>query len=60
MVIFHLAAGTGEQLFPDAFMNSVVTTRNLLDASLRHCLWTTRSRQLVLRLRQPPEDPALR
>jgi nucleoside-diphosphate-sugar epimerase len=38
-VIFHLAAGTGEKSFPDAFMNSVVTTRNLLDASLQHgCL----------------------
>jgi nucleoside-diphosphate-sugar epimerase len=34
-VIYHLAAGTGEKSFPDAFMNSVVTTRNLLDASLR-------------------------
>src|SRR5580700_806368 len=34
-VIFHLAAGTGEKSFPDAFMNSVVTTRNLLEASLR-------------------------
>lgn len=34
-VIFHLAAGTGEKSFPDAFMNSAVTTRNLLDASLR-------------------------
>src|SRR5437867_10620696 len=34
-VIFHLAAGRGEKSFPDAFMNSVVTTRNLLDASLR-------------------------
>ena len=34
-VILHLAAGTGEKSFPDAFMNSVVTTRNLLDASLR-------------------------
>lgn len=33
-VIIHLAAGTGEKSFPDAFMNSVVTTRNLLDASL--------------------------
>jgi nucleoside-diphosphate-sugar epimerase len=32
-VIFHLAAGVGEKSFPDAFMNSVVTTRNLLDAS---------------------------
>src|SRR5215813_9057283 len=35
-VIIHLAAGTGEKSFPDAFMNSVVTTRNLLDASLHH------------------------
>jgi nucleoside-diphosphate-sugar epimerase len=35
-VIFHLAAGTGEKSFPDAFMNSVVTARNLLEASLRH------------------------
>src|SRR5947207_7794512 len=26
-VIYHLAAGTGEKSFPDAFMNSVVTTR---------------------------------
>jgi nucleoside-diphosphate-sugar epimerase len=34
-VIIHLAAGTGEKSFPDAFMNSVVTTRNLLDASLQ-------------------------
>ncbi len=34
-VMFHLAAGTGEKSFPDAFMNSVVATRNLLEASLR-------------------------
>lgn len=34
--IFHLAAGTGEKSFPDAFMNSVVTTRNLLDAALQY------------------------
>lgn len=34
-VILHLAAGRGEKSFPDAFMNSVVTTRNLLEA----CLW---------------------
>ena len=34
-VIFHLAAGRGEKSFPDSFMNSVVTTRNLLDATLR-------------------------
>jgi len=38
-VIFHLAVGGGAKYFPDAFMNSVVTTRNLLEASLRHqCL----------------------
>lgn len=38
-VIFHLAAGTGHKLVPDAFMNSVVTTRNLLQATLTHrCL----------------------
>jgi nucleoside-diphosphate-sugar epimerase len=38
-VIFHLAAGRGEKSFPDAFINSVVTTRNLLDASTIHkCL----------------------
>src|SRR5688572_1998991 len=35
-VIFHLASGRGEKSFPDAFMNSVVTTRNLLEASLGH------------------------
>ncbi|HLZ35245.1 MAG TPA: NAD(P)-dependent oxidoreductase, partial [Nitrospira sp.] len=35
-VIYHLAAGAGEKSVPDAFMNSVVTTRNLLDASLQH------------------------
>lgn len=38
-VIYHLAAGTGEKSYPDAFMNSVVTTRNLLEAVARHrCL----------------------
>jgi nucleoside-diphosphate-sugar epimerase len=38
-VIFHLAAGRGEKSFPDAFANSVVTTRNLLEASRKHgCL----------------------
>jgi nucleoside-diphosphate-sugar epimerase len=31
-VIFHLATG-GDKSFPAAFMNSVLTTRNLLDAS---------------------------
>jgi nucleoside-diphosphate-sugar epimerase len=38
-VVYHLAAGRGEKLYADAFMNSVVTTRNLLEATLRHgCL----------------------
>lgn len=38
-VIFHLAAGRGEKSYPDAFINSVVTTRNLLDATIQHnCL----------------------
>ncbi len=38
-VIFHLAAARGEKSFPDAYMNTVLTTRNLLDASLKHgCL----------------------
>jgi nucleoside-diphosphate-sugar epimerase len=31
-LVFHLAAGKGEKSFADAFANSVVTTRNLLDA----------------------------
>jgi nucleoside-diphosphate-sugar epimerase len=35
-LIIHLAAGTGEKSYPDAFMNSVVATRNLLEASLKH------------------------
>jgi nucleoside-diphosphate-sugar epimerase len=35
-IIYHLAAGGGDKSFPDAFMNSVVTTRNLLEASRRH------------------------
>jgi nucleoside-diphosphate-sugar epimerase len=35
-VIYHLAAARGEKSFPDAFMNSVVTTRNLLDACRHH------------------------
>jgi nucleoside-diphosphate-sugar epimerase len=35
-VIFHLATGGSDKSFPDAFMNSVVTTRNLLEASLQH------------------------
>ena len=35
-VIYHLAAGRGEKSYPDAFLNSVVTTRNLLDATLQN------------------------
>lgn len=38
-VILHLAAGVGEKSFPDAVMNCVVITRNLLEASVRYgCL----------------------
>jgi nucleoside-diphosphate-sugar epimerase len=38
-IIYHLAAGRGEKSFPDAFINSVVTTRNLLEATLQQkCL----------------------
>jgi nucleoside-diphosphate-sugar epimerase len=36
-VVFHLAAARGEKSIPDAFMNSVVTTRNLLDACRQPC-----------------------
>jgi nucleoside-diphosphate-sugar epimerase len=34
-VVYHLAAGRGVKSYPDAFMNSVVTTRNLLDAVVK-------------------------
>src|SRR5689334_6915195 len=38
-VVYHLAAGTGTKSFPEAFRNSVVATRNLLDALVKHgCL----------------------
>lgn len=38
-VVYHLAAGAGEKSVPDAFLNSVVTTRNLLEATLQqNCL----------------------
>jgi len=38
-LIYHLAAGRGVKSFPDAFLNSVVTTRNLLYACVQHkCL----------------------
>lgn len=35
-VIFHLAAARGEKSIPEAFRNSVVTTRNLLDGAVDH------------------------
>jgi len=38
-IIYHLAAGTGTKSFSEAYLNSVVTTRNLMEASLKHkCL----------------------
>ncbi len=38
-IIYHLAAGTGTKSFSEAYLNSVVTTKNLIEASLRHsCL----------------------
>jgi len=38
-VVFHLAASRGEKSYADAFMNSVITTRNLIEASARsRCL----------------------
>ena len=38
-IIFHLAAGTKTNSFADAFVNSVVATRNLLDGALQQgCL----------------------
>src|SRR5271154_1355480 len=43
-LVYHLAAGTGEKSFPDSFMSSVVTTRNLLDACRQHA----RLRRFVL------------
>lgn len=35
-IVYHLAAGRGEKSYPGAFLNSVVTTRNLLDACIQH------------------------
>jgi nucleoside-diphosphate-sugar epimerase len=35
-IVVHLAAARGEKSIPDAFLNSVVTTRNLLEAVRRH------------------------
>ena len=58
-VIYHLAAGTGEKSFPEAFRHSVVTTRNLLDAALRHGgLRRFVSAELFRGLHQPGQAPA--
>lgn len=35
-VIYHLAAGTGTKSFSEAFLNSVVTTRNLIEAVIHN------------------------
>ena len=35
-VVYHLAAGRGEKSYPNAYLNSVVTSRNLLDAILEN------------------------
>jgi nucleoside-diphosphate-sugar epimerase len=35
-VIYHLAAGRGEKSFPSAYLNSVVTTKNLLNGVARY------------------------
>jgi nucleoside-diphosphate-sugar epimerase len=38
-VVYHLAVGTGGKSFADLFMNSVLTTRNLLEGCRQHsCL----------------------
>jgi nucleoside-diphosphate-sugar epimerase len=34
-VIYHLAAGAGQKSVPDAYLNSVVATRNLLEAAIQ-------------------------
>ena len=36
VLIYHLAAGTGTKAFSEAFLNSVVSTRNLLDATIEN------------------------
>lgn len=36
LVLIHVAAGRGEKSFSDAFANSVLTTRNLLEANAQH------------------------
>src|SRR5271157_2083937 len=61
-VIFHLAAGRGEKFYADAFLNSVVTTRNLLEATLQHqCLrrFVNVSSFAVYSNRQKPQSRVL-
>jgi nucleoside-diphosphate-sugar epimerase len=31
-IVYHLAVGTGDKSYPNAFLNSVVTTRNLIES----------------------------
>ena len=58
-VIIHLAAGTGQKSYADAFMNSVVTTRNLLEAAhADRCSAAFRQHQFVRRLQQPQQTHA--
>ncbi|MBV9644688.1 MAG: NAD(P)-dependent oxidoreductase [Verrucomicrobia bacterium] len=35
-LVYHLAAGRGQKMYADAYMNSVVTTRNLIEGCLHH------------------------
>ena len=35
-VVLHLAAGRGVKSYPDAFLNTVVVTRNILDACVKY------------------------
>ena len=72
-LIYHLAAGIGEKSYPDAYMNSVVATRNLLDCALRFaalkrfvlvssfCVYSNRQKSRHLDERSPIEErPELR
>ena len=50
-VVYHLSTGKDGKSFPDAFMNSVVTTRNLLEPGTRSkSLKRFRKHQLVRRI----------
>jgi nucleoside-diphosphate-sugar epimerase len=75
MVILNLAAGRGVKSFADAYLNSVVTTRNLIEATRAHgclrrfvnvssfCVYTNRrkTRRSLLDESCPTEDrPHLR